>query len=368
MILETIKLTHFKNYRTATVHCSPKLNCFVGLNGMGKTNLLDAIYYLCMGRSHFRQNDRNIVLHEEQFFRLEGHFKRKKKKEKIVAKVIPGQKKSLERNEVLYPKISEHLGFLPVVMISPDDTQLATEGSEERRRFLDHSLSQIDREYLHALLTHNKILKQRNAALKQMGQAGVFNPELIQAYDKQILSPAQLIFEKRKAFVKNFEPDFDSFYRKISGNREHIKIEYQSQLAKQSYEELLRESIEKDKVLQRTTKGIHKDEINILLNGHPLKRFGSQGQLKSFVLALKLAQYLILQKEKEIDPLLLLDDIFDKLDGQRVRFLLKLLDEKNFGQIFISDTHKDRVEVIFLEMDIPFRIFEVADGQIINEF
>lgn len=367
MYLEKIKLTHFKNYELAALNFSSRLNCFVGLNGMGKTNLLDAIYYLCMGKSHFRMTDRNIVLYEKDFFRLEGNFKRKEKKEKIVAKVIPGQKKVMERNDVAYPKISEHVGFLPVVMIAPDDTQLATEGSEERRRFLDNTLSQVDANYLSQLLIYNKILRQRNAALKQMAIDRNYNVELIHTYNEQLIAPANVIHQKRKLFIENFQPTFNLFYKKISGGNEKVNITYRSQLDKDAFKDLLESTMEKDRILHRTTTGVHKDDIVVKLGTHALKRFGSQGQLKSFVLAMKLAQYNLLQKEKDLNPILLLDDIFDKLDTHRVQFLLKLLVEQSFGQIFLTDTHKQRVEELVKEMNIPFQIFEIADGAVISK-
>ena len=334
---------------------------------MGKTNLLDAIYYLCMGKSHFRMTDRNIVLYEKDFFRLEGNFKRKEKKEKIVAKVIPGQKKVMERNDVAYPKISEHVGLMPVVMIAPDDTQLATEGSEERRRFLDNTLSQVDASYLSQLLIYNKIHRQRNAALKQMAVERNYNVELIRTYNKQLLAPANVIHQKRKLFIENFQPTFDLFYKKISGGNEKVSISYKSQLDKDAFKDLLESTMEKDRILQRTTTGIHKDDIVVKLGTHALKRFGSQGQLKSFVLSMKLAQYSLLRKEKDLNPILLLDDIFDKLDTHRVQFLLKLLVEQSFGQIFLTDTHKQRVEKLVKEMNIPFQIFEIANGTVVSK-
>ncbi|MEL6926635.1 MAG: DNA replication and repair protein RecF, partial [Bacteroidota bacterium] len=297
------------------------------------------------------------------FFRLEGYISRKGKKEKIVAKVQPGQKKVFECNDVPYGKIAEHIGHLPVVMITPDDTQLATEGSEERRRFLDNTLSQINPQYLKNLMHYNKVLKQRNAALKQMAAAKYFDDALVNSYDAQLLRPAPMLYEARRDFLERFAPIFGQYYQKISGGAEQVAFHYRSQLSKQSFEELLREAREKDRILQRTTVGLHKDDLTFSVNGHPLKRFGSQGQLKSFVLALKLAQYELLRREKEIPPLLLLDDIFDKLDLQRIRFLLELLFENDFGQIFLTDTQKDRVQQIVDNLNVEYRIFEIEQGK-----
>jgi len=363
LYLNQLKLTNFKNYEGESLQFSPHLNAFVGLNGMGKTNLLDAIYYLCMSKSHFRTSDRNIALHGTTFFRLEGLFIRNTKKEKIVAKVQVGQKKVFECNDVAYAKIAEHIGHLPVVMISPDDTQLATEGSEERRRFLDNTLSQIDLNYLKHLIHYNKLVKQRNAALKQMAFAKSYDATLINSYNTQLLSPAHVIHKKRSEFLKSFQPIFENYYDKISGGQEKVHFKYRSQLNEKELKDLLIENQEKDRILQRTTVGIHKDDLTLSVNDHSLKRFGSQGQLKSFVLAMKLAQYEILRKEKGLNPILLLDDIFDKLDLNRIRFLLALLFEHNFGQIFLSDTQKDRVQDIINELKVDNRLFEISEGK-----
>ena len=363
MYLQKIKLTNFKNYESESLAFSDQLNAFVGLNGMGKTNLLDAIYYLCMCKSHFRLNDRSLALHGFDFFRLEAQILRKAKKEKIVAKVQPGHKKVFEQNDVAYAKIAEHIGLLPVVMISPDDTQLATEGSEARRRFLDNTLSQIDAKYLQSLMAYNKVLRQRNVALKQMAFAKQFDASLIQTYNQQLAPNAAIIFGKRKSFLQTFELLFEKYYKRISGGAEQVKFKYRSHLEGNDFLKLLQENADKDRMLQRTTVGIHKDDLVFKVNNYALKNFGSQGQLKSFILALKLAQYEILRQEKGLNPILLLDDIFDKLDLQRIRFLLELLIENNFGQIFLTDTQKERVNNIVSEMNIPFKLFEIELGK-----
>jgi DNA replication and repair protein RecF len=364
LFLQQLILTQFKNYSFQKVDFSAKLNCLVGMNGMGKTNLLDAIYYLCMTKSHFTHRDRYVVQQEQEFFRLEGHFQEKDQTEKVVAKVIPNQKKVFEYKDTPYDKLAEHIGRFPVVIIAPDDTSLAREGSEERRRFLDNTLSQLDQEYLAQLLLYNKLLKQRNAFLKQW-EGRRFDPALLEVYDQQLVGPAKAIHAYREAFLADFVPLFKAFYKKISNSREEVGCRYRSQLADEAdYLALLHQNAEKDQLLQRTTTGIHRDDLVLIINGEPVKRFASQGQLKSFVLALKLAQYEQLKQKKNRSPLLLLDDIFDKLDTQRVSQLLELILEADFGQIFITDTDEDRIRKLTAGIEADTRIFIVENGAI----
>ena len=373
MHLEKLILTHFKNYASQSLTFSEGINCFVGLNGMGKTNLLDAIYYLCMCKSYFLSSDTDVIqltserdvsgaiepVKRADFMRLEGHFQKNKRREKIVAKVQPRKKKMIEKNDVLYAGLSDHIGFLPVVMFAPDDTLLAKEGSEERRRFVDTALSQIDNQYLTNLIFYNKILEQRNALLKKKDENGAnalvkpetvtangaWQEELLDVYDQQMNDPAQYIFEKRRAFIDIFTPVFNTIYKKISGEREAVKIIYNSSLVGDSLTNLIKKSREKDRILQRTTVGIHKDDLMFEIDDKPLKRFGSQGQLKSFVISLKLAQYEILRGAKQETPILLLDDIFDKLDDERVHNFLQLIVNYHLGK-FSLPIHTQGVSMI----------------------
>lgn len=361
MALKSLKLTNFKNYESLTIEFSPQLNCFVGKNGMGKTNLLESIYYMCMTKSSFGTNDRQVVMQGADFFRIEGKLSNG---DKIVAKVVPGKQKQMERNDVAYSRLSEHIGLLPVVMIVPDDTQLVSDGSEERRRLIDNTLSQLDGKYLTNLIAYTKVLKQRNAALKEMGKNRYFDPELIKIYNDQLLAPAAYIHEARQRFVTEFQPVFQKYYEVISNEAETVAVLYASKLSESSLADLLLENLEKDRILQRTTVGIHKDDLKFIINGNPLRRFGSQGQLKSFVLALKLAQFDFLKKEKGKLPFLLLDDIFDKLDRFRVAQLVGLLLDEDFGQIFITDTHENRLEQIVNEYAADYRKFVVEEGRI----
>lgn len=369
MYLQALKLTNFKNYEAQTLLFSEHLNCFVGQNGAGKTNLLDAIYYLCMCKSHFKTSDRNITRHDSNFFRLEGNFvtpipQEKKQLDKIIAKVEPRKRKEFERNHAVYERLSEHIGTYPVVMIAPDDTLMAKEGSEERRRFLDNTLCQLDNQYLIHLMQYNKVLAQRNKLLKQMAEARTFDEILVQSYDVQLIPSANYIHQKRIEWMSDFEPIFKEYYNQISGEKEAVKCVYQSKLTETNITELLQESIEKDRILQRTTAGIHKDDLKFIFNDVAVKQFASQGQLKSYILALKLAQYELLRKQKGITPILLLDDIFDKLDVNRVQQLLELLIKKNsFGQIFITDTHENRVTEIVNKFGTTFSKFTVTNGQ-----
>lgn len=387
MHLEKLILTHFKNYASQSLTFCEGINCFVGLNGMGKTNLLDAIYYLCMCKSYFLSSDTDVIqltserdlsgaiepVKRADFMRLEGHFQKNKRREKIVAKVQQRKKKMIEKNDVLYAGLSDHIGFLPVVMFAPDDTLLAKEGSEERRRFVDTALSQIDNQYLTNLIYYNKILEQRNALLKKKDENGanVFarneaTEGVLDVYDQQMNDPAQYIFEKRQAFIDIFTPVFNTIYKKISGEREVVKIIYNSTLVGDSLTNLIKKSREKDRILQRTTVGIHKDDLMFEIDDKPLKRFGSQGQLKSFVISLKLAQYEILRGAKQETPILLLDDIFDKLDDERVGNFLQLIVNQSFGQIFITDTHAGRINDIIKKLHPDFKIFTIEKGVVVE--
>ena len=358
--LQHIKLTNFKNYAFEELELDNKLNCFVGNNGMGKTNLLDAIHYLCIGKSKFQSSDRLLMLHDTDFFRLESQFLRGKEDEKLIAKISKRKKKVFERNDVAYQKLSEHLGHFPIVFIAPDDIYLIREGSEDRRKFMDTILSQLHFSYLQALLQYNSILKQRNALLKQWKDQP--NPELLGIYSGQLVGPSKIIHRYRKDFIELFLPLLQEQYGQISNQQESISLIYQSDLNEDYLENLLSQSREKDIILQRTTVGIHKDDLKCLIEGHPIKQFGSQGQLKSFLLALKLSEYQILKQEKQILPILILDDVFDKLDQKRIKHLIQIIGKEDFGQIFISDTHESRLQSIVSKIGLTVKNFKIVDG------
>lgn len=364
-VLRQLALTNFKNYALERIAFGDALNCIVGRNGMGKTNLLDAIYYLCMGKSYFAQNESQIALHETDFFRIEARIDLEGKEEKVVAKVIPRRQKVFERNEVPYKKISEHVGALPVVIIAPDDTQIVTEGSEVRRRFLDNTLCQFDPAYLQHLIVYERIIDQRNALLKRLAEQPGADRSLLRVYAAQLVPPAEAIHKARAAFVQNLRPVLQALYEKISGGQEIIDCQYQSQLDEADFTELLQQKEEKDCILQRTTAGIHRDDLVFAIGGHALKNFASQGQLKSFVLSLKLAQYEWLKAAKNMLPFLLLDDIFDKLDADRVAMLMELLCTGVYGQVFITDTDEDRVAKIAEARGMDFLKRVVENGRVL---
>lgn len=346
MYLRSIKLAQFKNYEQRSLELSPRLNCFVGLNGTGKTNLLDAVHLLCLTRSHRNLPDKNLILHGEGFFRVEGVFEHDGERSHVAVKFANGQRKEIERNGSPYPRLIDYVGRFPVVMIAPDDIALVQDGSEERRRFLDATLSQISSEYLQNLLTYNALLKQRNALLKMFAEQRRFDPMLLEAVDQQMPEPAAVISEKRREFSNAFGPVFQEMYAAIAGDGEQVAFALEPGSDSDDFAATLRANIERDRLLERTSAGPHRDDLSLTLHGHPVKKFASQGQLKSFLLALRLAQYDVLRQEKGVSPLLLLDDIFDKLDEQRVRQLIALLIQRNFGQIFITDTQRSRMEAV----------------------
>lgn len=360
--LERFTLTHFKNYSHQQIECHPRWNCYVGKNGMGKTNLLDAIYYLAIGKDYGGLPDAYLTQHHAEFFRLDGLFLVQEKKERIVVKVIPRKKKEIEKNGIAYDRISEHLGLIPIVYICPDDTDIVKEGSEVRRKFLDNTLSQIDRKYLQYLITFNRLLKQRNALLKQFAEQQTFNSSLLRVYNLQMTEPAAYLHLVRKQFTGRFNEILRQVVTHLSSDHEAVSCVYQSDLHETALDKLLLDAEEKDRHLQRTTTGPHKDELQFHLEDKPLKRFASQGQLKTFVLALKLAQYELLRAEKNELPLLLLDDIFDKLDQTRVKNLLQYLQDHHFGQVFITDTHPERIVSILDDFQLDYQKYIIDNG------
>lgn len=331
--------------------------------------MLDAVHFLCLCKSHTGLNDRHLVRHGESFFRLEGVFEKETERAKIAAKFAQGQRKEIERDGVPFSRLTDYIGQFPVVMIAPDDVTLMQEGSEERRRFLDATLSQISPVYLQNLLAYNVLLKQRNAALKKFFEEKNFDAALLESIDRQMPSPARVIFEQRTQFVAEFRPLFQEYYAAISGGREAVDASYESNLEVMFLEkarhlnltDLFQKNLEKDRLLQRTTAGPHRDDLALFMDGQPVKKFASQGQLKSFLLALRLAQYEVLRREKGFAPILLLDDIFDKLDEQRVRQLVGLLIGRDFGQIFITDTQRSRIEAVVASFTGDYKIFEIGN-------
>lgn len=361
MFLSSINLVNYKNYSNQTLHFDGSTVAVVGLNGMGKTNLLDAIYYSCIGKSYFTSSDRNIVRKGEDFFRVVGQMSGGVES-KITIKVQPGKLKSIEIDGKKHEKISDHVGKYPVVIIAPVDIQLLMEGSEPRRSFINNSIVQFSKEYLNALLKYNRLLKQRNALLKRFGEARYFDGNLLESINVAMSDPAQTIFRFREDFVAQISPLFNKMYERISGGHEECGIIYQSQLQKESLSDLFDQNLEKDRILCRSTQGVHKDDLKFIMNGDKLKVYASQGQLKSYVLALKLAQYQWLRSQINIDPILLLDDLFDKLDTNRVSFLLDLITGEDFGHVLISDTNVDRIPTLLDMKKIKHQRILVNEG------
>ncbi len=362
MHLSAFRLTNFKNYARRDIDCPDRLTCFVGPNGVGKTNLLAAVYYLCMGKDQGGLPDSYAIRHGEDFFRLEGTFipAPGSPEEKIVVKAGKKRRKVIERQGVAYERLADHVGRYPVVMIVPDDIQLVHEGSETRRRLLDNTLCQTDPAYLRALLQYNQLLRQRNALLKQFDGRAI-PEELLEVYDAQMAAPANYIHKERTALTAALGKYVHDTYAVLSDHRETVELKYRSQLADESWEGLCRSRREKDRVLQRTTAGIHRDDLIFSLGGYPLKREASQGQLKSFVLAVKLGQYRSLAATRDTLPLLLLDDIFDKLDAQRVARLLDfILAGETFGQVFISDTNPERIVALVDSLPKDFSVKQLV--------
>jgi DNA replication and repair protein RecF len=364
MYLKHLSVINFKNYAGAELVFTQGVNAFMGNNGAGKTNLLDAIHYLSLCKSYFNPIDSQQIKQGADFFIITGVFNRNEQQESIACSVKRNQKKQFKRNKKDYQRLADHIGLLPLVMVSPYDISIIIEGSEERRKFIDNVISQTDNSYLDELITYNKLLANRNALLKSIADTGRYDPGLLEVLDEQLTVSGNRIFEKRKAFMKAFTAVFNKHYQFLSDNAEQVELNYESQLLADDFAGLLQKNIERDRALERTTAGIHKDDLQFMIHGMPMKKFGSQGQQKSFLIALKLAQYSFLTQQKGFKPLLLLDDIFDKLDDQRVTKLMQMVSDNNFGQVFITDTSSTRIERIFNDIGVPVKLFKVREGEI----
>jgi DNA replication and repair protein RecF len=365
MWLQKISVINFKNYSEAELSFSDTVNAFTGNNGAGKTNILDAIHYLSLCKSYFNPIDSQQIKQGEDVFMIQGTFQKDEKDELIYCGLKRNQKKKFKRNKKEYQRLADHIGIFPLVMISPNDISLIIEGSEERRRFIDNVISQTDSHYLDELIIYNKSLLNRNALLKQISVSGKYDTALMEIYDEQLILSGNKIFEKRKSFMIEFRDIFNKHYQYLSEDAEQVELVYDSPLLTSSFSEILRKNSERDRILERTSSGIHKDELSFTIHGMVLKKFGSQGQQKSFLIALKLAQYTFLHKQKGFEPLLLLDDIFDKLDDARTKKLMKMVSDKDFGQIFITDTSRKRIEEIFSALNVSVNIVDIDKGAIV---
>ena len=359
VFLKHLSLLNYKNIASKSLDFDSKINCFVGKNGVGKTNILDAIYHLAYGKSYFNPLAIQNIKHDEDFFLLDGIFTKKGKEEKISCSVKKGQKKIIKRNNKVYEKLSEHIGFIPLVIISPSDSDLIMEGSETRRKFIDSVISTLDHTYLNELIQYQKLIAQRNALLKYFALNQTFDKDNLAIYDEQVAPLGTRIFEKRGRFLEQFTPIFQKYHKIITHESESVQLVYQSQLNDASMEVLFAENLTKDRALQYSSSGIHKDYLSFEMEGYPIKKFGSQGQQKSFLIALKLAQFEFIKQQSGELPLLLFDDIFDKLDETRVAKIVTMVNDAVFGQIFISDTHAARTETIIKSTHQSYTIFNL---------
>ncbi|MFT5077966.1 MAG: DNA replication and repair protein RecF [Planctomycetota bacterium] len=359
MILKNLSLINYKNFEAQTFEFDPNINCFTGHNGVGKTNALDAIYHLSFGKSYFNPITGQNIRHGEEFFVVEGQYVKAERPEKIVVSAKKNLKKVIKRNGKAYTKFSDHIGFLPLVMISPADRDLIVEGSETRRKFMDGVISQGNSHYLKDILAYGKILVQRNSLLKYFAVNHAWNKDTLAVYDLQLSELGERIHKSRTEFLKEFTPIFLEKYAAISSGNETVGLEYKSQLEEGEMVTLLQQNVNKDKMSQYTSIGTHKDDLLFSIDTHPIKKFGSQGQQKSFLIALKLAQFDFIKNVHKVHPILLLDDIFDKLDEERVAHIIKLVDDENFGQLFISDTHADRTEAVVKKVSQSYKFFKL---------
>jgi len=360
MHLKKINLLNFKNFESAQFDFDTKINCFVGANGVGKTNVLDAIYYLSFTKSYFNPSSSQIIKHDEDYFVIEGLFSKFENEENIVCSLKKGQKKIVKRNGKIYDKLQHHIGLLPVVMISPADIDLIASGSDVRRKFIDGVISQADSLYLNNLIQYNRVISQRNHLLKYFAANHTFDAVNLEFYNDKLVDLGVEIYEKRKAFLETFIPIFKERYALISNHKEEVNLLYKSHLENTDFKQLLNDSLSRDRLFQYTTVGVHKDDLQLTIQNFSVKKFGSQGQQKSYLIALKLAQFDFIKMQTKDTPILLLDDIFDKLDEDRVLQLISLVNKDNFGQLFISDTHPERTENVIKQIHQSYKMFTLT--------
>ncbi len=362
MKINTLSLLDYRNLREVNITLSPKINCLIGSNGMGKTNLLDAVYYLSFCKSTIAGTDNSNILHDEPFFMLQGNYESDSGiAEEVSCGLKRGDKKLFKRNKKAYERLSDHIGTIPLVMVSPADNELIAGGSEERRRFMDVVISQYDKEYMHALIRYNRALQQRNVMLRAERMP---DGEIFSLIEEMLAVEAMRINEGRKRFIEELIPTFSQYHRVITGGNEEVSLRYRSHLNDENLVELLAASRNDDRGLGYTSKGTHRDELVMSLDGYPLRREGSQGQNKSFLVALKLAQFEFLRSKGGEMPLLLLDDIFDKLDAQRVEQIVSLVSSDAFGQIFITDVNREHTDSILEGIESEYKLFEVVKGEV----
>lgn len=366
MLLKQLNIINFKNCSEANLTFNGYVNCFLGNNGEGKTNLLDAIYYLSFCKSYFNPIDSQNIKHDEPFFVLEGVYEQDSKKEVIYCGLKRNQKKQFKRNKKNYDRLADHIGTIPTVIISPIDILLIIEGSDVRRKFVDGIISQYDKGYLNNLLNYNKALHHRNLLLKSFWLNRNFDKDSLDVWDEQLIKYGKLIHQARQDFIDEFNPIFQKYYSQLSEDKEQVSLKYQSQLNDDEFENLLKDNLEKDKANHYSNFGIHKDDLVFAIDDFPMKKFGSQGQQKTYLMALKLSQAELIKNVSNKKVIFLLDDIFDKLDDNRMKQLLSIVGDGEFGQIFITDTSLNRIPDILNQEKINFKAFKIEQGGAID--
>ncbi len=363
MYLKKISLLNFKNIAQEELAFCPGINCLVGDNGAGKTNVVDAVWYLSMCKSSLQMTDGQSIRHGADFFLTEGHYTTDQgRSESVVCSFSRKGGKVLKRNGKEYDRLSDHVGLIPVVIVSPADASLISDAADERRRYLNAFISQLDRSYLAAVMRYNAVLAERNRLLKNKP-----DETMLDIYDRQLVDHGRVIHALRREYVERLQPAVEAYYRTLSGDREQVCLTYKSELNERPFEEILRAARQKDCINEFTTSGIHRDDLVLKIGGYPLRKYGSQGQQKSFLIALKLAQYAIVAEAKAERPILLLDDLFDKLDAGRVEQLIRLVSEETFGQILITDCNPTRLRSILDRAGGDYALFTVGDGHVVCE-
>ncbi len=366
MYLKRLSLTNFKNYEQADLEFSPKINCIVGNNGVGKTNILDAIHYISLTKSFFNNIDSISIRHGEEYFIIQGTLFRDGGEDQIHCAFHRQKQKVLKKNGKEYQRLSDHVGKYPVVMISPADNAIISEGSEERRKFLNKIISQYNAEYLDSVLKYSKALQQRNRLLKDFKLSGTFESEVLSIWDSQLVKYGSYVFKEREVLVNELIPVFQEYYSMISSEKEEVRLSYRSHLSEGNFSNALQNSVDKDRILEYTTVGIHKDDLLLEMDNYPVKSLGSQGQQKSYMVALKLAKFDYIKRKAGLAPILLLDDIFDKFDADRVEQIIRLVGNHRFGQIFITDTHRSRLHEILVSHKTEYKLFRIR-GNLVEE-
>ncbi len=366
MFLKKIELLNFKNYEEASLTFDPHVNCFTGSNGGGKTNLLEAIHYMAMTKGYFSTTDAQNLRHDASMFHIQAEFVTERGLDTVSCTLRSGQKKQFLVNKTEYDRLGEHIGRFPVVVICPNDHIIITGGSDVRRRFIDGIISQVDKSYLFTLMSYNQALLQRNALLKKVAVSGFMDAGTIDLWNERLVELAGPVYEKRTAFINEFQPLFNASFNFICGGTESTDLQYQSSLSDEDFKAALEKNLKKDIELRYTTLGIHKDDLQIFINGYPVKRYASQGQQKSVTIALKLAQFEYLSKIGYSKPMVLLDDVFDKLDDNRVSRLMELVSQDRFGQLFVTDTSETKLSSVFQKVQVKHKIFHVSDGKVLQ--